>query len=116
MDRLRISGGKRLQGAVTIAGAKNAALPQIAAALLSPHPLELTNLPAVSDVENMLGVIALHGAKIARWPHGTTIDASEIVSKETSYDTVRRQHQHGRPLRPCACFPSWRLCHRRPAR
>ena len=90
MDRLRISGGKRLQGAVTISGAKNAALPQIAAALLSPHPLELTNLPLVSDVENMLGVIALHGANITRAAHGTTIDPSAIVSKETSYDTVRR--------------------------
>lgn len=90
MDRLRISGGRRLQGAVTIAGAKNAALPQIAAALLSPHPLELTNLPAVTDVENMLGVISLHGAIVTRSAHGTTIDASAIVSKETSYDTVRR--------------------------
>ena len=90
MDRLRISGGRRLQGAVTIAGAKNAALPEIAAALLSPHPLELTNLPAVSDVENMLDVIALHGARVERGPHGTTIDANNIVSKETSYDTVRR--------------------------
>ncbi|MDE1990847.1 MAG: UDP-N-acetylglucosamine 1-carboxyvinyltransferase, partial [Rhizobiaceae bacterium] len=90
MDRLRISGGKRLQGAVTISGAKNAALPQIAAALLSPHSLELTNLPAVTDVENMLGVVALHGAVVTRGAHGTTIDTGAIVSKETSYDTVRR--------------------------
>ncbi|TIT31917.1 MAG: UDP-N-acetylglucosamine 1-carboxyvinyltransferase, partial [Mesorhizobium sp.] len=54
MDKLRIIGGKRLEGAVTISGAKNAALPQIAAALLSPYPLQLTNLPSVTDVENML--------------------------------------------------------------
>lgn len=90
MDRLRIIGGHKLQGAVTIAGAKNAALPQIAAALLSPHPVELTNLPQVSDVENMLGVIGLHGAEVTRSPHSTVIDAKSIVSKETSYDTVRR--------------------------
>lgn len=90
MDRLQIIGGHKLQGAVTIAGAKNAALPQIAAALLSPHPVELTNLPQVSDVENMLGVISLHGAKVTRSAHSTIIDAGSIVSKETSYDTVRR--------------------------
>ncbi|WEX11860.1 UDP-N-acetylglucosamine 1-carboxyvinyltransferase [Chelativorans sp. AA-79] len=90
MDRLRIVGGQRLQGAVTIAGAKNAALPQIAAALLSPYPLAIANLPAVTDVENMLGVVELHGAKVERSPHAATIDAGEAVSKETSYDTVRR--------------------------
>ncbi|MER8850325.1 UDP-N-acetylglucosamine 1-carboxyvinyltransferase [Mesorhizobium australicum] len=90
MDRLRIVGGQRLQGAVTISGAKNAALPQIAAALLSPYPLELTNLPDVTDVENMLGVVRLHGAEITRSAHAATIDTSTAVSKETSYDTVRK--------------------------
>jgi UDP-N-acetylglucosamine 1-carboxyvinyltransferase len=90
MDKLRIVGGQRLQGAVTVSGAKNAALPQIAAALLSPYPLELTNLPAVTDVENMLGVVALHGAAVTQSTHGATIDTSSAVSKETSYDTVRR--------------------------
>ncbi|RUU47111.1 UDP-N-acetylglucosamine 1-carboxyvinyltransferase [Mesorhizobium sp. M6A.T.Ce.TU.002.03.1.1] len=90
MDKLRIAGGHRLQGAVTISGAKNAALPQIAAALLSPYPLELTNLPDVTDVENMLGVVRLHGAEITRSAHAATIDTSAALSKETSYDTVRR--------------------------
>ncbi|KRB28211.1 UDP-N-acetylglucosamine 1-carboxyvinyltransferase [Mesorhizobium sp. Root695] len=90
MDRLRIVGGQRLEGAVTISGAKNAALPQIAAALLSPYPLELTNLPDVTDVENMLGVVRLHGAEVTRSAHAATIDTSAAVSKETSYDTVRK--------------------------
>ncbi len=90
MDRLRITGGHRLQGAVTIAGAKNAALPQIAASMLSPYPVELTNLPQVTDVENMLGVVHLHGAEITRSAHSTIIDARSIQSTETSYDTVRK--------------------------
>ena len=90
MDRLRIVGGQRLEGAVTISGAKNAALPQIAAALLSPYPLELTNLPDVTDVENMLGVVRLHGAEVTRSAHAATIDTSAAISKETSYDTVRK--------------------------
>lgn len=90
MDRLRIVGGQRLQGAVAISGAKNAALPQIAASLLSPSPLELTNLPAVSDVDNMLNVIAQHGAQISRSAQAVTIDASAAASRETTYDTVRK--------------------------
>jgi UDP-N-acetylglucosamine 1-carboxyvinyltransferase len=91
MDRLRIVGGKRLEGAVTIAGAKNASLPQIAAALLSDQPLTLTNLPAVSDIDNMLAVVLAHGATVTRHdPHSATIDAGAANGGETPYDTVRR--------------------------
>lgn len=90
MERLRIVGGRPLQGAVNISGAKNAALPQIAASLLSPHPVEFTNLPAVSDVENMLNVVQTHGAQVSRARHSTTIAATELVEGETPYDTVRR--------------------------
>ncbi|WNJ91428.1 UDP-N-acetylglucosamine 1-carboxyvinyltransferase [Bosea sp. 685] len=91
MDRLRIVGGKRLEGAVTIAGAKNASLPQIAAALLSDQPLTLTNLPAVSDIDNMLAVVHAHGATVTRHDlHSATIDAGAANGGETPYDTVRR--------------------------
>lgn len=91
MDRLRIIGGKRLVGAVTIAGAKNAALPQIAASLLSPCPLTLANLPAVTDVDTMLTLVSAHGAVVSRQDaHGVVIDAGEAVPGETPYDTVRR--------------------------
>lgn len=90
MDRLRIIGGERLAGEVAISGAKNAALPQIAASLLSPYALELTNLPAVTDVANMLGVVELHGATVSRSLLAATIDAGSAVSRETSYDTVRK--------------------------
>ncbi|MEE9925028.1 MAG: UDP-N-acetylglucosamine 1-carboxyvinyltransferase [Brucella anthropi] len=90
MERLRIVGGRPLQGAVNISGAKNAALPQIAASLLSPHPVELTNLPAVSDVENMLNVVQSHGAQVSRAPHSATVTATDVVGGETPYDTVRR--------------------------
>lgn len=90
MERLRIVGGRPLQGAVNISGAKNAALPQVAASLLSPHPVELTNLPAVSDVENMLNVVQSHGAQVSRAPHSMTITATDILEGETPYDTVRR--------------------------
>jgi UDP-N-acetylglucosamine 1-carboxyvinyltransferase len=100
MERLRIAGRHKLQGAVTISGAKNAALPQIAAAPLSSHPLELANLPVVTDVANMLRIIELHGAEITHSPHATTIDARHIRSGEVSYDTVRHMRASVLVLRP----------------
>lgn len=91
MDRLRIIGGRALNGAVTITGAKNASLPQIAASILSPEPLTLTNLPAVTDVSTMLDVIARHGVGISRLSnHSLTLDAGAAEPVETGYDTVRR--------------------------
>lgn len=90
MDKLRIIGGKPLQGAVSIAGAKNAALPQIAATLLSPFPLELTNLPVVTDVAAMLNVIAAQGAQVSRSAQATTIEARELLAVDTTYETVRK--------------------------
>ncbi|WP_374833053.1 UDP-N-acetylglucosamine 1-carboxyvinyltransferase [Paenochrobactrum pullorum] len=90
MDKLRIVGGKRLQGAVSIAGAKNSALPQIAASLLSPFPLELTNLPVVTDVQAMLSVVEAQGAVINHTAQGTTIEAHELFAVDTTYETVRK--------------------------
>lgn len=90
MDELHITGGNRLDGAVPIAGAKNAALPQIAAALLSPYPLDLTNLPKVSDVDNMLRIISLYGASVHSHAGGTTIDAANVTPGEVDYETVRK--------------------------
>lgn len=90
MDKLRIVGGKRLQGAVSIAGAKNSALPQIAASLLSPYPLELTNLPVVTDVHAMLNVVEAQGAVVSRSAQGTTIEARALLDVDTTYETVRK--------------------------
>jgi UDP-N-acetylglucosamine 1-carboxyvinyltransferase len=91
MDRLLIDGGRRLEGTVAIAGAKNAALPQIAASLLSPKPLTLTNLPKVADVENMLGVVGRHGVTVvAGGAHEATLDAGAAGHVEAPYDVVRK--------------------------
>jgi len=61
MDRLVIQGGVPLAGRVAISGAKNAALPCIAAALLSPEPVTLSHLPAVSDIRTMIRVLQALG-------------------------------------------------------
>lgn len=90
MDRLRIRGGNRLRGVVDISGAKNAALPQIAAALLNPYPVELTNLPAVRDVDTMLTLASFHNAEVERGIGSVVITTKDLSQQETPYDTVRR--------------------------
>jgi UDP-N-acetylglucosamine 1-carboxyvinyltransferase len=91
MDRLIIRGGRRIEGSVQIRGAKNAALPQIAAALLSSGRLELTNVPDVTDVDTMLALMAEFGVVASRGPGRIlTLDASQARSAQASYDLVRR--------------------------
>ncbi|MGJ3263278.1 MAG: UDP-N-acetylglucosamine 1-carboxyvinyltransferase [Salinarimonas sp.] len=91
MDVLVIEGGRRLEGAVAIAGAKNAALPQIAAALVADAPLRLAGLPRVADVETMLDLVAGYGVAVERLgPHEAALDASAVRNGEAPYDTVRR--------------------------
>ena len=91
MDRLIIRGGKRIEGSVRVSGAKNAALPQIAAALLSSEPLELTNVPAVTDVDTMLSMMREFGVVASRGSGRLlTLDASGAHNAEAPYDLVRR--------------------------
>ncbi|WP_460448042.1 UDP-N-acetylglucosamine 1-carboxyvinyltransferase [Alsobacter sp. SYSU BS001988] len=90
MERLLIEGGHRLEGAVQIVGAKNAALPQLAAALLSPEPLTLTNLPDVADVRSMMTLLEHYGATVLARSGAVTVDAAAVVNREAPYDIVRR--------------------------
>lgn len=91
MDVLVIEGGRRLEGAVAIAGAKNAALPQIAAALVSDAPVRLAGLPRVTDVETMLRLVESYGVAVDRaGPHEAVLDAGPARNGEAPYDSVRR--------------------------
>lgn len=90
MDRIRIQGGTPLRGSVRIAGAKNAALPSIAAAILSEEPLHLTNVPDVRDVTTMLRVLERLGAEWDAPNHGRRELALRSVSNhEAPFDLVR---------------------------
>jgi UDP-N-acetylglucosamine 1-carboxyvinyltransferase len=91
MDRLVIRGGKRIEGSVQISGAKNAALPQIAAALLSAEPLELTNVPEVTDVKTMLAMMREFGVAATRGPgRMLLLNAGAARNAQAPYDMVRR--------------------------
>jgi UDP-N-acetylglucosamine 1-carboxyvinyltransferase len=91
MDRLVIRGGKRLEGSVEVRGAKNASLPQIAASLLSAEPLELSNVPDVTDVGSMLALMRVFGVEAAMRPgRHLVLDPSGARNAEAPYDIVRK--------------------------
>ncbi len=93
MDQLRIRGGRRLDGAVAIAGAKNAALPALAAALLSAEPIALANVPDLHDVRTMLKLLGTMGVQSRTEGDGehavVTLDASAVDRLEAPYELVK---------------------------
>ena len=91
MDRLVIRGGRRIEGSVQVRGAKNAALPQIAAALLSSERLELANVPDVTDVDTMLALLREFGVTATRDSGRILVlDARTARNAQAPYDMVRR--------------------------
>ena len=91
MDRIRIRGGRSLSGTIPISGAKNAALPLMATALLTSGPLTLTNAPDLADVTTMAGLLAQHGLGVERDKAARTITMSGAATNlEAPYDLVRK--------------------------
>src|SRR6201998_2868370 len=93
MDKLVIRGGTPLLGTVRISGAKNAALPCMAAALLTDEPVVLENIPQVRDIETPRKLLAAMGAEVelgyGRAHHRTTIHAKTLAAPEASYELVK---------------------------
>src|SRR6266568_2329511 len=93
MDKFVIRGGEPLLGTVRVSGAKNAALPCMAAALLTDQPVILENIPQVRDIETTRNLLAAMGAEIelgfGRAQHRTTICAKNLTAPEASYELVK---------------------------
>ena len=92
MDKLLIRGGCPLAGEVPISGAKNAALPQLCAALLSAEPVALHNVPQLQDVATVLKLLRHMGARAERdtvRADEVAIDASRIALPEAPYELVK---------------------------
>ncbi len=89
MDKLLITGGRPLQGSVPISGAKNAALPIMAATLLAPGVHRLRNVPRLRDTRTFARVLELLGAKVAFDGNLCTIDSSGVNSVEAPYELVK---------------------------
>jgi len=92
MDRFRIRGGRPLEGSITIGGAKNAALPLIAAGLLTAERLVLTNVPLLDDIRTMSCLLAQHGVAVEQPGNdGRTLSiGGPITNTEAPYDIVRK--------------------------
>lgn len=90
MDKMRIQGGRSLSGTVPISGAKNAALPALAACLLTDETVELSNLPRVRDVRTMMRVLQQLGADADGVDEGRArVRVERFASYEAPYDLVK---------------------------
>src|ERR1700716_392508 len=93
MDKLVIRGGEPLLGTIRVSGAKNAALPCMAAALLTDEPVILENIPQVRDIQTTRNLLAAMGAEVelgyGRAQHRTTIHCKTLAAPEASYELVK---------------------------
>ena len=89
MDQLIIEGGSPLYGTVAISGAKNAALPLIAATLLAPGLHTLHNVPDLRDTRTMLNLLEILGARWEREGRTVRIDSDHLTGVEAPYDLVK---------------------------
>lgn len=90
MDKLQITGGVALEGEVRISGAKNAALPILAGALLTEEPVIIGNVPHLHDVTTMIELLGRMGARVTLDEHmRVEVDASTVKDCSASYDLVK---------------------------
>lgn len=92
MDAIEIKGGNRLRGEVEISGAKNSALPIIAATILLDSPVLLKNVPVVQDIKTMIKVIEYLGGKCEFNEHTHTlyVDATQLDKFDAPYELVKK--------------------------
>ncbi len=92
MDKIIVNGGKPLQGSIEIAGAKNACLTLMPAALLCEEPLTLTNAPRLSDIATMTELLESLGCEVASLQEGRVLvlGTQKITNHTAHYDIVRK--------------------------
>jgi UDP-N-acetylglucosamine 1-carboxyvinyltransferase len=102
MDRIRIRGGRPLSGEIGIGGAKNAALPLMAAAMLTDERLVLSNVPRLADIQTMSLLLAQHGLAVESVGNGgrTLSLGGTITNTEAPYDIVRKMRASALVLGP----------------
>ncbi|HEY6571979.1 MAG TPA: UDP-N-acetylglucosamine 1-carboxyvinyltransferase [Candidatus Eisenbacteria bacterium] len=89
MQKLSIQGGVPLSGEIRVSGAKNAALPILAAALLAESPARVSNLPRLKDVETMLALLERMGVGVSRQDGAAELDARRIAEPFAPYELVK---------------------------
>ena len=98
MEKIRVRGGRRLQGTIQISGAKNAALPLMAASLLTSERLTLSNVPRLADIATLVSLLGQHGVDV-NLGNGTNprdngqtlaLRSADILSTTAPYELVRK--------------------------
>jgi len=90
MDKLQITGGRPLEGEVRISGAKNAALPILAGAMLAEGPVTISNVPHLQDVTTMIGLLGRMGVSVTiNERMGVEVDAGSVTECFAPYDMVK---------------------------
>ena len=89
MQKLSIRGGTPLSGEVRVAGAKNAALPILAASLLTAAPMRVRNVPQLNDVRTMVRLLERMGVKAETGAHEVSLDARMVAEPFAPYDLVK---------------------------
>src|SRR5262249_15665057 len=93
MDKFVIRGNNPLVGTIRVSGAKNAALPAMAAAILTEEPVVLENIPDVRDIQTERNLLVSMGAEVelgyGRAPHRTPISCRKLSEPEAKYDLVK---------------------------
>ena len=89
MQKLSIQGGVPLSGEIRVSGAKNAALPILAATLLASSPVRVANLPRLNDVETMLALLERMGVAVSREEGAASLDAGRAIEPFAPYELVK---------------------------
>jgi UDP-N-acetylglucosamine 1-carboxyvinyltransferase len=100
MQKLRIQGGCRLEGVIPIGGAKNAALPALAATLLTAEEVDLDRIPFVVDIRTMIRLLESIGAEVRREDGHTYVRAATIAQPEAPYELVKTMRASSLVLGP----------------
>lgn len=100
MDRFIVQGGAPLSGEIPVSGAKNSALPALAACLLTSEPVKLSRIPRVRDIRTMEKLLSHAGASVEIQAGQVTVNAGEIKRPEAPYDLVKTMRASSLVLGP----------------
>jgi len=89
LDKLKITGGKPLQGDIFVSGAKNAALPILMASILTSEPLNIFNVPILKDIDTTIYLLSFLGVNVHKSNDSIVLKADKISKTEAPYDLVK---------------------------
>ena len=100
MDKFLIQGGTPLEGEIPVSGAKNSALPALAACLLTRHPVKLKRIPRVRDIRTMEKLLKHAGARVEIHGNDVLVHAAELPRPEAPYELVKTMRASSLVLGP----------------